>query len=146
MEVEMTSGAHCEPDPIIFINADHQARIEALVERAMERNPTMANRLFDEISRARIVAPEDFPPFAVDIGSRVSYIDETARLQREVVLVFPEDSDVARQRVSVMTPLGVALLGLQKGQAFCWDANAIPRWKLTVTNVESPQRAKERKR
>lgn len=145
MEVEMTcgTGTHCEPHPIVFINADHQARIEALAEGAMERNPALANRLLDEISRARIVAPEHFPPTAADIGSRVTYRDETTRLKRAVVLVFPEDADVTRQHISVVTPLGVALLGLQKGQEFYWDARANPQWKLTVTNVEPPQRARE---
>lgn len=147
MDVELTSGTgtHGGEHPTIFINADHQARIEALAERAMERNPALANRLLDEIARARIVAPADFPRTAADVGSRVTYRDETTGLKRAVVLVFPEDFNVTRQHVSVVTPLGVALLGLQKGQEFYWDAHAIPRWKLTVTNVEPPQRATERK-
>ena len=145
MDVELTSGTgtHDGEHPTIFINADHQARIEALAERAMERNPALANRLLDEIARARIVAPADFPRTAADVGSRVTYRDETTGLKRAVVLVFPEDFNVTRQHVSVVTPLGVALLGLQKGQEFYWDARANPQWKLTVTNVEAPQRALE---
>ncbi|MCC5970695.1 MAG: nucleoside diphosphate kinase regulator [Pararhodobacter sp.] len=142
MADELTSDSKSRGDHHreILINADHQARIEALAEAAMERNPALAARLIDEISRARIVTPEQFPPTVVDIGSRVTYKNETTGLKRAVVLVFPEDTDLTRQHISVVTPLGVALLDLKKGQEFLWDAHANPRWLLTVTDVEPPER------
>ena len=50
----------------------------------------------------------------------------------------PEDADIARQRVSVMTPIGVALLGLSEGASFYWDTRDNQRRMLTVIKVEQP--------
>lgn len=124
--------------PKIVINADDLAHIEALAEGAMQRNPALADRLLDEIGRARIVAPARMPANVVSIGSAVTYRDESTGLEKTVTLVFPEDADIARQRVSVLTPIGVALLGLAEGAVFHWDTRANQRRMLTVIRVEAP--------
>lgn len=122
--------------PKIVINADDLAHIEALAEGAMQRNPALADRLFEEIGRARIVAPEKMPADVVSVGSTVTYRDETTGLEKAVTLVYPEDADIARQRVSVMTPIGVALLGLAEGSVFYWDTRDNQRRMLSVIKVE----------
>lgn len=124
--------------PRIVISADDLAHFEALVDGAMRRNPALADRLLDEIGRARIVAPAKMPANVIAIGSTATYQDETAGQARTVTLVFPEDADITRQRVSVMTPIGVALLGLAEGAAFHWDTRADQRRMLTVIRVEQP--------
>ncbi len=129
--------------PKIVISADDLAHIEALAEGAMQRNPALADRLFDEIGRARIVDPAKMPPDVVAIGSTVTYRDESTGVERSVTLVFPEDADIARQRVSVMTPIGVALLGLAEGAVFYWDTRNNQRRMLSVTKVE-PASASDR--
>ncbi|WP_232824979.1 nucleoside diphosphate kinase regulator [Primorskyibacter marinus] len=122
--------------PKIVINSDDLAHIEALAEGAMQRNPTLADRLLDEIARARIVAPSKMPANVVSIGRSVTYRDESTGLDKTVTLVFPEDADIARQRVSIVTPIGVALLGLAEGAVFHWDTRANQRRMLTVIRVE----------
>lgn len=124
--------------PKIVINADHLAHIEALAEGAMQRNPDLADRLFDEISRARIVARAKMPANVVSIGSTVTYRDETTGLEKSVTLTFPENADISCQRVSLMTPIGVALLGLAEGAEFFWDTRDDQRRTLTVIRVEQP--------
>ena len=132
-----------ERAPKIVINADNLAHIEALAEGALQRNPALANRLLDEIGRARIVKPARMPKNVVSIGSVVTYRDETTGQQKTVTLVYPEDADIAHQRVSVMTPIGVALLGLTEGAAFYWDTRFNQRRRLTVIGVEQPSTAED---
>ncbi|WP_112323026.1 nucleoside diphosphate kinase regulator [Oceanibium sediminis] len=124
--------------PKIVINAKDLVHIEALAEGAMQRNPELADRLLDEIGRARVVADAKMPKTVVGIGSTLTYVDETSGQERRVTLVYPEDADIARQRVSVMTPIGVALLGLSEGASFHWETRDGQRRMLTVTRVEQP--------
>lgn len=138
MEVEMTKSVKKRSTraPKIVINADDLEHIEALAEGAMQRNPALADRLLDEIGRARIVAPARMPANVVSIGSTVTYRDESTGLEKTVTLVYPENADINLQRVSVMTPIGVALLGLAEGAEFYWDTRDNQRRMLTVTKVE----------
>jgi len=124
--------------PKIVINADDLAHIEALAEGAIERNPALADRLMDEIGRARIVKPARMPSNVVAIGSTVTYRDESTGAERTVTLTYPEDADIAQQRVSLVTPIGVALLGLAEGAVFHWDTRAGQRKTLSVIRVEAP--------
>ena len=121
--------------PKIVINADELAHIEALAEGAMLRNPALADRLMDELGRARIVASSKMPSTVVAIGSSVTYRDESNGIERTVTLVYPEHADIAIGRISVMTPIGVALLGLAEGAAFYWDTRDNQRRMLTVIRV-----------
>ncbi len=138
MEIHMTHPAKPRRTraPKIVINANDLGHIEALAEGAIQRNPAMADRLLDEIGRARVVAPAKMPKNVVSMGSTVTYRDETTGLEKSVILVFPEDADIAQQRISLMTPIGVALLGLAEGAAFYWDTRDNQRRTLTVIHVE----------
>ncbi len=133
---EATKNKRSPRAPKIVINADDLAHIEALAEGAYQRNPALADRLLDELGRARIVKPEKMPADVVSIGSTVTYRDGTTGQEKSVTLVYPEDADIARQQVSVMTPIGVALLGLSEGAAFFWDTRDNQRRMLTVVKVE----------
>lgn len=124
--------------PKIVINANDLAHIEALVEGAMQNNPALANQLLSELGRAKVVAPEKMPMSVVSIGNAVTYRDETTGRENRVTLVYPENADISRLRVSMMTPIGVALLGLAEGATFHWETRDGKRRKLTVVKVEQP--------
>ncbi len=124
--------------PKIVISEDEITHIEALADGAMQRNPALADRLLEEIGRARIVKPAKMPANVVTIGSTVTYRDETTGHEKAVTLVYPENADISRQQVSIMTPIGVALLGLAEGAAFYWDTRDDQRRILTVIRVEQP--------
>lgn len=124
--------------PKIVISEDELAHIEALAAGAMQRNPALADRLLEEIGRARIVKFKKMPTNVVTIGSAVTYRDETTGQEKTVTLVYPENADISRQQVSVMTPIGVALLGLSEGASFYWDTREDQRRQLTVIRVEQP--------
>jgi regulator of nucleoside diphosphate kinase len=130
-----TAATRTTRHPKITINADDLAHFEALAEGAMQRSPALADRLMEELGRARVVAPAKMPSTVVAIGSSVTYRDESNGVERTVTLVYPEHADIALGRVSVMTPIGVALLGLTEGAAFHWDTRDNQRRMLTVIRV-----------
>lgn len=124
--------------PKVVIGETMLARIEALAEGALRRTPELADKLLEELGRARIVPDRKVPATVVTVGSRVTYRDETTGKDQSLTLVFPEQADIDRQRVSVMTPVGVALIGLAEGATFHWDTRDNQRRTLTVVRVEPP--------
>lgn len=137
-QIAQTTPKRRTRTPKIVVNEDDLAHLEGLAEGAMQRNPALADRLLDELGRARVVPAPRMPANVVGIGSTVTYRDETTGQEKAVVLVYPEDADIARGRVSVMTPIGVALLGLAEGAAFHWDTREGQRRMLTVIRVDQP--------
>jgi regulator of nucleoside diphosphate kinase len=134
MSVTTASAASSVPDIILeFTQAD---RLEAAAEGAMCRFPDMAGRLLDEIARAELVPLADLPPDVVGLGRVITYRDEVTGRENTVVLVMPREADIAQGRVSVLTPIGVALIGLRAGASFTWETRDGESRQLTVTRVE----------
>ncbi len=83
--------------------------------------PLAANlALEEELSRATVLPVARMPANVVRMHSRVTYLDERSGERREVALVFPEEADLASGKISVLAPVGSALLGLEEGQAIEW--------------------------
>ena len=76
--------------------------------------------LVSELERADVVDGRDVPPDVVTMNSRVMYEDLTSRKVTEVTIVFPQDADVQQGKVSVLAPVGTALLGLAEGDSIVW--------------------------
>ncbi|WP_083444951.1 GreA/GreB family elongation factor [Pseudorhodobacter aquimaris] len=104
----------------------------------MLRNTVLADRMLEELGHARSIKPNDMPKDIVSIGSTVTYRDEAAGKIQTVTLVYPEHANPMDQRVSIMTPVGVALLGLSVGAAFYCDTGCDQRRLLTVMGVLRP--------
>jgi regulator of nucleoside diphosphate kinase len=77
--------------------------------------------LADELDRAIVVPSDRIPRDVVTMNSRLIYADESAGTRREVELVFPNEADPLKGRVSVLAPVGCALLGLRVGQSIDWN-------------------------
>lgn len=123
--------------PKVIVSADDLAHLEGLADGMQRRNPELADRLFEEIARARIVPAAKVPANVVTMGSTVTYRDESTAQDKTVTLVYPEEADIAQLRVSVMTPIGVALLGLSEGASFDWETLGNERRILTILQVEA---------
>jgi regulator of nucleoside diphosphate kinase len=123
-----------ERPPLVLGRADHQ-RLEQLAERSLDRDPDVAGPLLDELARARVVAAAQLPADAVAIGREVDYRDEATGRDRVVRLVWPADSDPDSAKVSVLTPVGAALIGLSAGQAIDWPLRDGRRHRLRVRAV-----------
>jgi regulator of nucleoside diphosphate kinase len=105
-------------------------RLLALAQRARAQVPELADRLLEEIDRADVRASSEMPADAVTLGSEVTFHqgDKT----RTVRVVAPEEADIERRYVSVLSPVGAALLGLTVGQKISWQ---MPDGRLAVLEV-----------
>jgi regulator of nucleoside diphosphate kinase len=85
------------------------------------RNLDMLDR---ELGRARIVSPDDLSADTVAVGSRVRVKDLDSGELTEYVLVWPDQTDGSGREVSVLAPVGMALLGYRAGQVVEWPVPA----------------------
>ena len=92
----------------------------------------------DEIARAKLVAPDKLRTDVVTIGSEVTYRDLTTDRLQTVIVVYPEDADIDQHRISVLTPIGVALLGLTAGATISWATRDDEMRQLEVLTVQPP--------
>jgi regulator of nucleoside diphosphate kinase len=121
---------------IVLSEADY-ARLANLAASAFERLPELADELQSELDRADIVAPGAVPADVVRMGSTVEFRTDNG-IARSVTLVFPAEADIASSRVSVLTPIGTALIGLAAGQSIRWTTRDGREQELTVVGVEPP--------
>ncbi len=121
--------------PQITIAQETLDHLEALVQGASARMPALADRLLEELSRARILPAARIPADVVGIGSRVTWRDETTGQEQTATLVWPEEADIDAGRASVLTPIGVALIGLKAGARFQWETRSGEHRDLTVLAV-----------
>jgi regulator of nucleoside diphosphate kinase len=91
--------------------------------------------LGDELSRAIVVSADQVPDDVVKMNSRVIYLDESSGLSREVELCFPEGADFKFGKISILSPVGSALLGLRVGQTIEWPFPHGQSRRLKVVSV-----------
>ncbi|WP_165797395.1 nucleoside diphosphate kinase regulator [Solimonas fluminis] len=107
---------HPLQSPPLLIEESMESVLRRIAERSLGQAPEVAQRLLEEIDRAELVADGQMPEDVVAIGSSVTYRDESGGTTQGIGIVMPAEADPARRRVSVMTPVGAALIGLRKGQ------------------------------
>lgn len=108
-------------DGLIVSREDYQ-RLNGLIERyQMGRLADAAADLEDELARATVVEPHSIPPDIVRMGSKVRFRFVDADEAREVTLVYPGEASVDEGRISVLAPIGTALIGLHVGQRISWS-------------------------
>ena len=118
---------------LIVSNAEYE-RLTDLASASMERLPDVAQELLDELERAQIVDDKDVPKDVVRMGSTVTFKSDDGNT-RTLKLVYPADESLDEHRISVMTPVGAALIGLGTGQSISWTARDGKHHRLTVTKV-----------
>lgn len=123
--------------PAIVISENDYSRLDRLAAAAAERMPEASDELLAELDRARIVSDTAFPADAVRMGSTVEFKPDTGAA-RTVSLVFPEEADIAEGKISILTPIGTALIGLKPGQSITWQARDGRQHELTVLSVRQP--------
>jgi regulator of nucleoside diphosphate kinase len=120
--------------PRISISASDHARLMKIAETIATNNAPVADDLFGELERAKIVADETMAKDIVRMGSHVRFRDERGT-DRAVTLVFPGYADIAEGRLSILTPVGAALIGLSVGQSFQWKGRDGLEHRLTILHV-----------
>lgn len=108
-----------------IVVTDHDLR---RLRPVIDHSDTLAAQLLDEeLERATVVDQHSTPPDVVTMNSEVVYEDLTTGTRRTVRLVFPNDADASRHWISVLAPIGSALLGLRVNQQIEWPLPAGPR-------------------
>jgi regulator of nucleoside diphosphate kinase len=92
-------------------------KISALIKNL---ESTTALLLDEELNRAAIVADESLPENVVAMHSRVRYLDVEAQKESEFTLVFPHEASLDEHKISVLAPIGAALIGLKVGETILW--------------------------
>lgn len=126
---------------ITVSDIDHK-RIVDLATGTQTRFPEVAEELLIEMDRAHVVAPAKVPANVVRMGSGVTFETDGAQA-RSVTLVYPGEADIEQNRISILTPIGAALIGLSTGQSINWHARDGRRHVLTVVNVTQPDSGSE---
>ncbi|KAF1686445.1 nucleoside diphosphate kinase regulator [Pseudoxanthomonas broegbernensis] len=121
--------------PSLIISSRDMARLEALLDSPVLSRHPAALALMDELNRAEVLPPEQMPANVVTMHSQVECEDAATGEQHVLTLVYPNEADVEKGRVSVLAPVGSALLGLSVGQTIDWQAPGGRPLKLQVKAV-----------
>lgn len=122
--------------PSLIVSSRDMARLDALLDSPALRRHPAALALIEELSRAEVRAPEEMPDNVVTMHSRVECRDELSGETHRLTLVYPNEADVEKGRVSVLAPVGSALLGLALGQSIDWQTPDGRKLRLRVTGIE----------
>lgn len=122
-------------EPSLIVLREDYERLTRMASGLLSKNPDLAEDLLGELERARIVATREMAGPSVQMGSTVWFSTDDGG-SRVVTLVYPDEADIAQGRVSILTPIGTALLGLSMGSQIDFVANDGRLRMLTVTAVE----------
>ncbi len=105
----------------IYVTERNMETLSRLVDAfAAGRDRGAGETLATELGRATVVAADKIGADVVTMNSTFVYLDMTSGLEREITLVYPRDADPTTGRISVLSPLGTAFLGLSVGQEIEW--------------------------
>jgi regulator of nucleoside diphosphate kinase len=136
MTMETTMSSYRDPElPAITMTRTDSERLTRLVDAAAETFPWAADFLGREIGRAQVVESVQTLPGLVTMESKVEFRDDVTGQVRTVRLVYPHEADVTAGKISVLTPVGAALIGLSAGQSIEWQTPTGGRRSLTVLSV-----------
>ena len=120
--------------PITLTLGDYE-RLSLLAQTAARRMPDLVSFLTEELDRAHVLA-DGRPQQTVCMGSAVKFRDDRSGKVQIVTLVFPGDADISQRRISILTPVGTALLGLRPGDSITFKTQAGDLGRLTVLEVD----------
>lgn len=101
--------------------------------RSASFNRENAEILEVEIKKAKLVNADKFPCNVIGLNSQVKIKDENSGKVMELSLVTPDKADIKQRKVSVMAPIGAALIGFQQGHQVSWE---VPSGKKKFTILE----------
>ncbi|HET7267569.1 MAG TPA: nucleoside diphosphate kinase regulator [Oleiagrimonas sp.] len=130
--------------PRIVVSSQDMDRLETLLESLPEGAFPGEDALRAELDRADIVEPGEVPPDVVTMNSTVRFSMVDAKEDFSLTLVYPRDVDGSAGKLSILAPVGSALLGLAVGDAIEWPRPGGGTMQLTIAEVVyQPERAGE---
>lgn len=107
----------------IYVTEPDYNRLSALIEKTREGNGVdreYLNRLEAELDRAEIVNPTEIPANVITMRSMVRLKDLVTGDENTYSLVFPTEADFSQGKISILAPIGTAILGYQRGDTIEW--------------------------
>lgn len=117
----------------ILTTSDHLA-IKTLLEEAHRASVSKdLDLLMGELNRAQIVNDDEIESDIVRLNSTVEVEDVMAQKVMKFQITLPKDADFKQQKISVLSPIGIALIGFKKGMTIEWT---LPGGKKTINILE----------
>ncbi len=107
----------------IYVTDADKERLQKRMDEYRQSNPNCADSvraLERELKRAHIVTAADIPASVVTMNSRAVLRNRQSGRETVYTLVYPEDASLASGKVSVLAPVGLAILGYGKGDVISW--------------------------
>lgn len=117
----------------LLLSVNDYERIAGLVLTNTSENLDL---LLTELDRATILKDEDIPETVVKMNSTLIFRDLNSLEEAEVTLVYPEHSNLEKNKISILAPLGSALIGLSEGQDIEWSMPNGKIRKLQIVEVK----------
>jgi regulator of nucleoside diphosphate kinase len=137
----MTRKATGGAKPRITLTANDHEKLTVLANAAAHTMPEVAAELAEELDRAHVL-PKGRPAVdAVCMGCEVDFRDDVSGRVQTVTLVYPNQADISKGCISVLTPIGTALIGLSVGKSIDWTTRTGETKRLTVLQVREPAAA-----
>lgn len=132
------------PKPEITISTTDADRLDRLLASLPRTAFPGRAALEAELARANIVEPHEVPPTVVTMNSTVRFSAESSEEAFELTLVYPKDTDASGKTISILAPVGSALLGLSQGDSIEWPKPGGGVMKVRVEEVTyQPERSGE---
>ncbi|MEG1041937.1 MAG: nucleoside diphosphate kinase regulator [Pseudomonas sp.] len=124
--------------PSIIVTRLDVQRLERLIDSLDETTQDSPGvlALQDELDRAEQVGHEEVPAGVVTMNSRVHCREEASGKDYHLTLVYPKDANADEGKISILAPIGSALLGLSVGEQIDWPAPGGKTLKLKLLEVE----------
>nr|WP_029927293.1 nucleoside diphosphate kinase regulator [Ochrobactrum sp. UNC390CL2Tsu3S39] len=129
------SGKNRKKPNIVVSEIDYE-RLMGLATNVSERLEEIAEELMGELDRAKVVPAKRLPQNVIHMGSTVEFRSNDGQ-ERRVTLVYPGEADIAQGKISILTPIGTALIGLAPGQSISWTARDGKQHELNVLSVSN---------
>jgi regulator of nucleoside diphosphate kinase len=122
-------------NPVILREDDYQILISYLKDTRYVKlhDAKNAQELGEELKKAKLVTKDEFPGDVVRLNSRITIKESGNNKVMNITLVTPDKADMKERKISVMAPVGTALIGFRKGQKISWQ---VPAGKRTFTIMD----------
>ena len=107
-------------NPPITISSLDAVRLEKMLDSLGNNQFPDKESLQDELDRANIVEPQQIPPDVDTMNSTVTFKVESSDREFSLTLVYPNDASDNTSKISILAPVGSALLGLREGDEMSW--------------------------
>mgnify|MGYP000350843293 CR=1 FL=1 len=128
--------------PEIVLSSLDSERLYSLIDSLPQNSVPGIEELEEELGRAKVVEPKEIPASIVTMNSTVRFFVESTKKEFELTLVYPKNVDSNGKTISILAPVGSALLGLSIGDQIEWPRPGGGFLKVKITEITyQPERA-----